>query len=117
MFVADNRWRWPLGPFTPPTTPQLLSTLQHTPLLPHSPCHITGRKQSERTLDVICGDQREFELWYWGLQVVRSYPPAHFYAIIAQRGGEELKPQVRLCLQAQSCARGATLCAVCPFTG
>ncbi|KAG2441550.1 hypothetical protein HXX76_003171 [Chlamydomonas incerta] len=29
----------------------------------------------ERTLDVICRDPYEFEMWFWGVQIIRYYPP------------------------------------------
>ncbi|GFR46259.1 hypothetical protein Agub_g7811 [Astrephomene gubernaculifera] len=32
-------------------------------------------KGRELTLDVICNTVNEFEMWYWGVQIIRYYPP------------------------------------------
>ncbi|PNH11006.1 hypothetical protein TSOC_002191, partial [Tetrabaena socialis] len=35
----------------------------------------TDESKRERTLDVICNTPNEFEMWFWGVQIIRYYPP------------------------------------------
>ncbi|GAX81426.1 hypothetical protein CEUSTIGMA_g8856.t1 [Chlamydomonas eustigma] len=32
-------------------------------------------EKKDRTLDVISSNETEFEMWYWGIQIVKYYPP------------------------------------------
>eukprot|EP00798_Chlamydomonas_sp_ICE-L_P032379 gene32379-2571_t len=46
----------------------------------------TDELGKERSLDVICSDhQLEFEMWFWGLQVVRHYPPQQWTNYVPQQ--------------------------------
>ena len=60
------------------------------PSTPHTRIH-THRSKRERSLDVICNNHSDFEMWYWGIQVVRSYPPSKFHAFLAQRSEDQLR--------------------------
>lgn len=31
--------------------------------------------KKDRTLDVICMSPGDFEMWFWGIQIVKHYPP------------------------------------------
>lgn len=46
---------------------------------------LRSKTQKERTLDVICTHMGDFELWFWGVQVVLNYPPQAWNAQLQQR--------------------------------
>ena len=37
-------------------------------------------EKKDRSLDVICSNAAEFELWFWGIQIVKHYPPSSWNA-------------------------------------
>lgn len=41
-----------------------------------NPCLIVVcSAKKDRTLDVICMSPGDFEMWFWGIQIVKHYPP------------------------------------------
>ncbi|KXZ53219.1 hypothetical protein GPECTOR_7g1112 [Gonium pectorale] len=42
--------------------------------------YYVDEKRNERTLDVICHTVYEFEMWFWGVQIIRHYPPSAWSA-------------------------------------
>lgn len=52
--------------------------------------------KKERTLDVIANSEDEFNLWFWGVQILVQYPP-HMFAPVQPQAEFLRKPmsQVR----------------------
>ncbi|MEW5304415.1 MAG: hypothetical protein WDW36_007026 [Sanguina aurantia] len=51
--------------------------------------------KKERTLDVICNSPNEFELWFWGVQIVKHYPPQAWAAHVQQLQQQQLADALR----------------------
>lgn len=60
-------------------------------------CHscMGCRAKKERTLDVICNSPNEFELWFWGVQIVKHYPPQAWAAHVQQLQQQQLADALR----------------------
>ncbi|GIL48326.1 hypothetical protein Vafri_4613 [Volvox africanus] len=42
--------------------------------------HYADENKRSRTLDVICNSKHDYEMWYWGVQIIMHYPPTTFYS-------------------------------------